>query len=415
MYKHFTSHYETNNKIIGSIKIKKIIEQIKPEIPMEIQRIEDVDKVNEIIKYQDIFFKKKHHFNFLGLINIHYCKEDGKYLLIDGQHRYKAMRKLYKDHNYEDFNVDIELILVDNWVDMEQNYKTLNNNTELPEFPKDIDKKVPETVAQFFFAEYPKIWTKKKRNIRPLLNKNNFQEAIGYLLSKINKNNIDNGKEECDVEGLKKLILEKNEKMSNWQVDAYIANIRRIKKWPEYLKECREHSLFLGMYSHTNEEYCYDWVKDIVVECTGEKLKKERKICNKKKIPKNLKNEIWNFYNGKKQTDAKCYCCDIKVLHITSWDCGHVVAEINGGELTIKNLRPICSNCNKTMGTENLYDFMKKNYLSRYKTIEGGNFIKHPISGLDKSPMQKKVEKKEKNKVEKKEKKKKKSIFSNIW
>ena len=29
------------------------------------------------------------------------------------------------------------------------------------------------------------------------------------------------------------------------------------------------------MYNYTNEEYCYNWIKDIVEQYTGEKLKKE--------------------------------------------------------------------------------------------------------------------------------------------
>ena len=48
------------------------------------------------------------------------------------------------------------------------------------------------------------------------------------------------------------------------------------------------------MYSHSNEEYCYDWVKDIVKDYTGENLKKEPKN-RKKKIPKkmDIKNIPW--------------------------------------------------------------------------------------------------------------------------
>ena len=39
--------------------------------------------------------------------------------------------------------------------------------------------------------------------------------------------------------------------------------------------------------------------------------------------------------------------------------CGHVIAEKYGGELNISNLKPICSKCNTSMGTENMNDFKK--------------------------------------------------------
>jgi len=384
----FIDSYKKNNKSIGKIFMRDIV-KFDIIIPNE-QRICDKDKVNEIIDYQDKYKKQHGFFNFLGLINIHYCIEDKKYYLVDGQHRYKSMKKLYNIHNYKNLELDIELISVETRKDLKHNYKMINKNTELPEFPDDIDKNIPELTATFFFNEYPDIWTKKKRNIRPFLNKNQFQEAIGYLLSKINKNKTDG---ECDVEELKRIISEKNDKMSNWQVEIYIKNIRKIKKWPEYLLECHKHLFFLGMYSHSNEEYCYDWVKDIVKDYTGENLKKEPKN-RKKKIPKNLKNEVWNFYNKKESTTAKCYCCFTKELHIMSWHCGHVIAENKGGLMAIENLRPICRNCNLTMGTDNLYDFMKKFYPLRFKSIE-----------KEKKEKKVKMDKKEKEENERKAKK----------
>ena len=42
-----------------------------------------------------------------------------------------------------------------------------------------------------------------------------------------------------------------------------------------------------------------------------------------------------------------------------SFNCGHIIAEANGGELIVSNLKPICQNCNSSMGTKNMDDFMK--------------------------------------------------------
>ena len=45
-----------------------------------------------------------------------------------------------------------------------------------------------------------------------------------------------------DEEDLKKLILKKNEEMSLWTVDGYSKQIRKIKKWPQFLAICKKHN-----------------------------------------------------------------------------------------------------------------------------------------------------------------------------
>ena len=63
--------------------------------------------------------------------------------------------------------------------------------------------------------------------------------------------------------------------------------LKTIKKWPEFLAICKENDFFIGMYNYINEEYCYNWIRDIVEQYTGEKLKKEKK-SRKKSIPKKI-------------------------------------------------------------------------------------------------------------------------------
>jgi len=359
----FKGIIEDNNKIITKIKISNLLTE-KILVPNE-QRIRDNDKVNEIINYQEMYYKKGYnHFNFLGTINIHCCEEDNKNYLVDGQHRFKAMEILFKQHKYKDFFVKIELVIVKTRNDLKENYNLINKNTELPEFPEDANKDVVENVAKYFFNTYPNCWTLKKRNIRPKLNKNQFQEGIAYLHSKITTTL----KWDMDEEDLKKIILNKNDEMSSWTVEGYSKQIRRIKKWPEFLAICKSKNMYIGMYNYLNEEYCYDWVRDIVKQLTGEILSKSKKY-RKKKIPKNKRNEVWKKFNGNKM-DAMCYCCSLKELNaLGSWECGHIKSENSGGDLSSENLRPICSGCNKSMGTKNMHEYMKEFYPERHKKI----------------------------------------------
>lgn len=87
---------------------------------------------------------------------------------------------------------------------------------------------------------------------------------------------------------------------------------------------------------------------------------KEKHIKKKKKhIPSTMKRLVWNTHIGEEIGKAKCLCCKITDITQLSFNCGHIIAESNGGELIVSNLKPICQNCNSSMGTKNMNEFMK--------------------------------------------------------
>ena len=70
----------------------------------------------------------------------------------------------------------------------------------------------------------------------------------------------------------------------------------------------------------------------------------------KKKIPKALREQVWIKYNGC-YFNKKCYVkwCKNKI-NCFNYDCGHDIPESKGGKTVIENLKPICRNCNLSMG-----------------------------------------------------------------
>jgi hypothetical protein len=82
-------------------------------------------------------------------------------------------------------------------------------------------------------------------------------------------------------------------------------------------------------------------------------------VYKKKNIPKHVKTLCWNLYIGEDKNSSKCVCCNSTTINITSFHCGHVIAEVNGGETNINNLRPVCSGCNLSMASMNMDDFIK--------------------------------------------------------
>ncbi len=82
----------------------------------------------------------------------------------------------------------------------------------------------------------------------------------------------------------------------------------------------------------------------------------------KKSIPKTVKRMVWDKYIGPSKGTAKCLCCNHQEIRQIEFHCGHVIAEVNGGQTNVDNLRPICAQCNLSMGSMNLYDF-KNSYM----------------------------------------------------
>ncbi len=84
---------------------------------------------------------------------------------------------------------------------------------------------------------------------------------------------------------------------------------------------------------------------------------------NKKHVPKLLKNQSWDVYIGKEKGVGNCFCCNTEI-DSKHFECGHVIPISKGGPDTIENLRLICSLCNRSMGSKNMAEFMKK-YLNK--------------------------------------------------
>lgn len=88
----------------------------------------------------------------------------------------------------------------------------------------------------------------------------------------------------------------------------------------------------------------------------------------RKSIPKVLKNLVWDTNIGEECGNGECYCC-AKKINSKHFETGHIIAVNKGGTNTLDNLKPICSCCNKSMGTMNM-DIFKHTYMTHIVTKE---------------------------------------------
>jgi len=104
----------------------------------------------------------------------------------------------------------------------------------------------------------------------------------------------------------------------------------------------------------------------------------------KDKIPKAVREAVWEKYHGTKSTGV-CYSCGERIQRYNKgWHCSHVLADAKGGEETVENLRTCCPHCNLSMGDQNLYVYMKAhNMKGPGKTNVNKYLKKHPSQHLD--------------------------------
>jgi hypothetical protein len=62
----------------------------------------------------------------------------------------------------------------------------------------------------------------------------------------------------------------------------------------------------------------------------------------KKTIPQSVRASVYKKYSPR-CTEMLCYIGCGQVITPFTFTCGHVIAEENGGTISIDNLRPICS------------------------------------------------------------------------
>ena len=185
---------------------------------------------------------------------------------------------------------------------------------------------------------------------------NSFSEIYAKIIEYKNSNisNIFMGKNDIFHSTIKRdidiIIMKNNElltKNNNYKTyqDQLNAKLKKAKELKEIYQSRQK-------INHKVIEIKEDKKDEVIEKPKVEKYKK-------KNIPKPLKKMCWDIHIGSTIGSAKCLCCNHQEIRQIDFHCGHVIAEKNGGTMTIDNLRPICSQCNLSMGVQNMDEFKK--------------------------------------------------------
>jgi hypothetical protein len=334
---------------------KKVnIHEIKVNIP-EIQRELKNEAVEDIIEFQDTYFKLHSEYFTCDYIKIVSCENTGIDYLIDGQHRIAAFNKLHKKYPERKITLNSSYIII------KKSY-TKNDNEIVEYLYKIVNTCTPNNIATLSIDNY-----KILKDFKEYFNKN-FKDYI-KATSKPQKPHINIDKL-CDYIIEKRIIEElkihTSEQFINIiiEINSYYSTLEPDKFKKFGLKDI--HTLIAKKNKYNNDLYLgfynkYEWVDRIVESKKYNKSYEDLLHITydyRPKIPKSIRKKVWEGKNGT-CIYGPCYCCNEQIA-LDTFECGHIIPVSLGGQTNEENLLPICHNCNMDMGCINLEEYKVK-------------------------------------------------------
>jgi 5-methylcytosine-specific restriction endonuclease McrA len=325
-----------------SIPIESLCTSLNILTP-ELQREKNIDSINEIIEYQTNIFLKTKSFCFVGELTI--AIQDNNYYIVDGQHRYEAMKRIYTKCPY--YKVCINVIKPDSNFTIDNVFELLNKSKPVPEYVIEnttnlLKKSKLDHFKNLFVNKY-KVYISKSNNPRkPNIN-------LDILLNKLNSSNLFNNEYMINANDIFEYMEYVN--IIYWKNLDSKYNMKCIEK---VNNACEKHVLYIC--NDIDDDIWLnnkDWVEDFI-----EYKNKTNVIVKRKKISSKERQLVWekDFKNTEK---GICKVCNKVEININTFQSGHIISHKNGGESTFENLKPICVLCNNKMGSMNLYEYMK--------------------------------------------------------
>lgn len=270
--------------------------------------------------------------------------------LIDGQHRLKAILKLFDDgYNFDQMMINIIFVKCKSKTDIEQIFRDKNKNTPMELHYIDFDNHVIRGII-FQIKNY--LLEKYKDAFKKTITKNDsnhlsIDEFIRIFTTDRIKEYLDANNQ--DVDALIVQIDTANTMAKDQLYEFNKQNIRQLYMKDIDYKRAVEKDFYLPYKQVISSEFIFG-EDDVIIE----QIQKYKK----KQIDAKMRDLLWRHYFT--TYDGHCYICNYKITSC-SFEAGHIVAEAMGGRTVLGNLRPICKACNNCMKTQNM-DTYKNEY-----------------------------------------------------
>tara|TARA_B100000900_G_scaffold386869_1_gene377660 strand:+ start:1363 stop:2433 length:1071 start_codon:yes stop_codon:yes gene_type:complete len=345
--------FKNNNVVQKKIKFRNLITLYKQDLlikPIYQGALLD-EKINEMIQsYIDNpdYFLFKNNI-IVGIIN-------NKYYIIDGQHRLEMIIELCNKYNKYDNELIITYYYLNNNIEAIKLFNEINLDSKKNKnyIEKNIfDKILINNFKSILKTNFGKYFSRKK-NTGKIKSIDEFvDELININFFNYNNNNDYNKLYES-------LIL-----FNNKYYDIIYKNIYDNSSYNKLLYKIELKSINNKIVFTTKQNNFIDFIYYNISEDKNELYKFKPKSVwkkEKKRITKKIRKILWfNTYdNFNDNFICPIYFCNNNINY-DNFQVGHIISEYNGGTLELNNLKPICKNCNLSMGKNN-WDEWEKEY-----------------------------------------------------
>ena len=358
-----TPLYAYHTSKLYKSNFKDLIAYTDLEIP-KIQVDQSEEKINNI---KNKYYENPHYFLAKSLITIAVLQvcDITKYYLLDGQHRYEAIKEIVKSTNTNE-PILLSIIFTKSKIDLIKLFRELNiDSIKTPQadlFSWIIKEKLKEKILLVFEKYLP------KTNNDYIFTINQFVDNIMHkkYIKQFHKedditdlNILDEDIDDKYVSDIYEILLDKNkEYFDKFDYISKHQQNNNFKSKEIKLIEEKKNCMFF------KKNNFFEYLKNPKLE-----LLEHEGCCNcnkstcpycKTSIPALLKKEVWKKYHGD-HTNAKCpiyECKNIMDINVNnSWHTGHIKSRKNGGLTKLENLKPLCQSCNNSMSGKNWQDY----------------------------------------------------------
>ena len=330
------------------VSFKTIVSLMKDNILKKPKFQTDLDenKVDQMIKSykkhpEYLLFKDK---IVIAITITTYSQYDHSFnmYVVDGQHRLEMANKLNIEDQINDYlNFCYYHVKTDK--DMKRLFTEINKDSAKNEKYVSLDdfkQTIYDEVKEYLVMNKSMYFAEKKKEL-------NKKYTISEFLDKLSNYKIFD-----KYNNAKDLLLdiEKNNKIFNNKIE--YQEYFNDTPCPFYKEE--EDCIRVGIiYSLKNNNFIEYLSNNKTIP--DHKFKRPTKYISPK-----LRMCVWNRYFGNNEI-GKCPICSDKIrVGKNGFHCGHIISEANGGLTDLENLRPLCSNCNISMGSKNWNDYVSE-------------------------------------------------------
>lgn len=320
-----------------------------PVVVPDIQRGLDVDVVASIVEYQRSRFKACGSLLFLGDLT---AVESGSMLnLVDGQHRFEAMRQIYLLQ--PDYTITLNIVRLDHTLTLEEVFVLLNKSQPVPAYiiQSTIDKNKRATIDHFrdmFLAEFKPYVSKAASPRKPNVSLVSIVDAIpdSTLTSLVSAERLFEFMRWVNVTVCRPMLDARSQQLciSKAKPDESKALFLCADRDHEWLRSKQLVAGFLNKTCTTTEG--------------SQHYQPQAARSTRARIPKAVRMFVWRREFGDSAA-GKCACC-LQSIQIDVFEAGHIVSCAHGGSCHESNLKPVCAACNRSMGATNMNQFVKR-------------------------------------------------------